>query len=191
MSRLGRILFRNFTRPFQPTFFVQPFQYRSSARTFTIPRDVTLICESSQNEFKSVEALFLANLDALKLALLNKESPTIFIIYAHDNNDKQSLPADAKFAQFLIEWLRRLNLKVKSDRSWVKDSKDVDLSRYKSQKTNILSNQICILPDHKESVNFVILCGSQLMMQYYEAENDQSYIVILQQFCRHYEQRAR
>ncbi|OTA56891.1 hypothetical protein K449DRAFT_451399, partial [Hypoxylon sp. EC38] len=107
-------------------------------------------------------------------------SPSIFIVYAHDN-DKEGV-ANAWCVRRLIEWLGAIRSRTLSDKS--------PLPLWSTREggsaaiQNILDNQFCLLPAHDnsddigtiKSVDKVIVCGSELLKRYYENTLTVSYV---------------
>jgi hypothetical protein len=116
----------------------------------------------------------------------NAKSPTIFLVYAHDNRSVGN--ADAELARDLIYWLGVIRSKVISDRSpslepWV-TREDSDSFR------DILSNQFCLLPKRDNirrvydfsNVDKVILCCSEVLQNYYEDSRMKAYTTTIREF---------
>ncbi|PQE30996.1 sex-determining fem-1 protein [Rutstroemia sp. NJR-2017a WRK4] len=115
----------------------------------------------------------LGNIDTLS----KETSPTFFVVYAHESPIGN---AKVKLAKKLIEWLKRVSLKIFSDQSpdqlWLdrEDGTAVD---------DILANQFCLLPHFHEtakndisSVDKVILCSSEVLQRYYADKRMKEYI---------------
>lgn len=108
------------------------------------------------------------------------ESPTFFLVYAHDN--PVAGMAHATLARGLIRWLKMLRSKLLSDRSTSLEPlyirEDINYNR------DILSNQFCLLPKdsrfedvhHIGRVDKVILCWSEVLQSYHEDRNMKAYI---------------
>ncbi|OBT67656.1 hypothetical protein VE03_03418 [Pseudogymnoascus sp. 23342-1-I1] len=106
-------------------------------------------------------------------------SPSIFIVYAHDNDGKGS--AGAQCVRYLIRWLLAIRSRTLSDKSPLRSSREGETAAAR----NILSNQFCLLPrdtrigdaeDGITSVDKVILCGSEVLRHYCEHPFTSSYI---------------
>jgi hypothetical protein len=105
-------------------------------------------------------------------------SPSIFIVYAHDNDE----PGDARAecVKYLIEWLLKIRSRVLSDRSPLQGTREGGAAAAR----NILSNQFCILPSDTdnnknlkiESVDQVIVCGSDKLEHYCKHEFTSGYV---------------
>ncbi|KAG5791001.1 hypothetical protein H9Q69_009946 [Fusarium xylarioides] len=106
-------------------------------------------------------------------AFSHNNAPSIFIVYAHDNC-QHAEPAHASRVHCLIDWLRVIRSNSLSDKS--------PLPLYATRDTgddavrNIISNQTCLLPRTRnpfshdsivQSVDKVIVCGSELLEKYY------------------------
>lgn len=105
--------------------------------------------------------------------------PSIFIVYAHDNDATGN--AGARCVRHLIKWLLAIRSRILSDKSPLRSRREGGIAAAQ----NILSNQFCLLPggsiagDTEEkitSVDKVILCGSKVLQQYYEHAFTASYI---------------
>lgn len=96
--------------------------------------------------------------------------PTIFIVYAHDNNKEGE--AHAQCVQTIIEWLRQIHAQILSDQFPVSDFDD---EFNQGAISNIVDNQLCLLPPRtdraekptRKSVQKVIVCGSDVLESYY------------------------
>jgi hypothetical protein len=120
---------------------------------------------------KLVKYLFKGVLNKLKALNLKESSPSIFLVYAHDSKDKKALPADMEPAQTLIDWLHKeLELNLYSDRTPFGQQTNSSDPEIIKKRTDILWSQLCLLPDKKDSVDYVILCGSQLLKSYGDKE---------------------
>ena len=117
------------------------------------------------------------------------ETPTFFIVYAHDNPSIGT--ADAAVVKQLITGLKALTTKVISDRSLVPEAwytrEEGDAVR------DVLSNQFCLLPkDGKlrdegiiSSVDKVILCCSEVLGNYYKDGLMKTFIRAIKEFYFH------
>ena len=117
-----------------------------------------------------IERCFQVALDSLKKADLGSTSPSLFIVYAHDNPTRYpEYSADAAMVRQLIHWMDQdLQLDLYSDknalgRGRLAAAKPTETPTSADRSTNILKNQICLLPGNDLSVNWVILCGSALL----------------------------
>ncbi len=121
---------------------------------------------------KLVEYLFNGILKELKSLKLNKSNPRLFLVYAHEGKDK-SKTADAKVARTLINWLHKdLEINLYSDRSKTGNGTD----KYDERaEANILWSQLCLLPNNEYPVDYVILCGSQLLGSYAASDMYEKY----------------
>lgn len=107
-------------------------------------------------------------------------SPSIFVVYAHDN-EKEGL-SHAHSARQLIRWLRAIRSRTLSD----KFPLPLSTPRNDGHEAirNILSNQFCLLPFHDfedgsrtiHSVDKVLVCGSEVLQHYFENSFTSSYI---------------
>lgn len=139
--------------------------------------------------FKAREILFEKILDQLADSSLFSSglSPTIFIVYAH-NNEKDGAAYDECVRQ-LITWLERTHARILSDHSplppFVSSIEGTD------PIGNILGNQMCLLPPSCYGtetpkticVDKVIVCGSQVMESYRRHPSAQAYIEDVVQIC--------
>lgn len=106
-------------------------------------------------------------------------SPSMFIVYAHDSEDGGS--SGAQYAKRIIKWLLALRSRILSDKSPLRSKREGGIAAAR----NILSNQFCLLPpgrstdgsgDEITSVDKVILCGSEVLQRYYGHAFTASYI---------------
>lgn len=119
---------------------------------------------------------------------IKEESPTFFLVYAHENASAGK--ANAALARNLIRWLTVLRSKVLSDRStslgpwWTRG--DGNFHR------DILWNQFCLLPESGKagsvhnisSVDKVILCCSEVLQSYHEDSRMKEYTEAIKNFYR-------
>lgn len=106
-------------------------------------------------------------------------SPTVFVVYAHNNNVAGN--AQAQFVQQVIKWLKALRAQILSDKSPF--SPWSDRSGGSAAAHNILSNQFCILPSQANrsqdseilSVDKVLLFNSEVLKEYFDQPSTQSY----------------
>ncbi|PSN64173.1 ankyrin [Corynespora cassiicola Philippines] len=98
------------------------------------------------------------------------DSPSVFIVYAHDNDDVGS--ATAWYVKCLIKWLLAIRCSLLSDKSPLRCKREGGIAAAR----NILSNQLCLLPrsggaslpgNEVTGVEKVVLCGSKVLQQYY------------------------
>ncbi|RSL69555.1 hypothetical protein CEP53_002179 [Fusarium sp. AF-6] len=130
----------------------------------------------------ALDKLFTSILDHLAETDVfgHSNSPSIFIVYAHDNEKEGT--ANAWCVVLLIEWLKAIRSRTVSDKAplplWSPRTGGSESTR------NILSNQLCLLPCTEASgdtgiidrVNKVVVCGSEVLKRYYENEFTPSYI---------------
>ncbi|KAM0438580.1 hypothetical protein ACHAPT_001332 [Fusarium lateritium] len=107
-------------------------------------------------------------------------SPSIFIVYAHDNEKEGT--ANAWCVVLLIGWLKAIRSRTVSDKAplplWSPRAGGSNSTR------NILSNQLCLLPCTDTSgdagivnrVNKVVVCGSEVLRRYYQNDFTSPYI---------------
>lgn len=139
--------------------------------------------------FKARQILFEKILDQLADSSLfsSGTSPTIFIVYAHDN-EKEGAAYD-ECVRKLISWLERVHAQILSDHSPLPPF----VSKFEGTDAvgNILSNQMCLLPPSCYGpetpkticVDKVIVCGSQVMENYSRRPSAQAYIEEIVQIC--------
>jgi hypothetical protein len=93
----------------------------------------------------------------------------MFLVYAHDSKDGEAMAA---VSIKLIEWLKRIRAKLRSDRSplGMGFGAGTSMDSYEDAAHNILSNQLCLLPprSYENIVYNVILCCSDTLWKYYE-----------------------
>lgn len=104
------------------------------------------------------------------LDCFNKETaPTIFLVYAHKSTVGE---ANAEVPQQLIEWLKSVRAKLRSDRSPLGTGiyPGHNLDGVDHAAHNILWNQLCLLPKeaYNKSVDKVILCCSEVLLKYHQ-----------------------
>ncbi|KAF4953033.1 hypothetical protein FGADI_6303 [Fusarium gaditjirri] len=122
---------------------------------------------------KAVETLFNNILKQLAATDVFSKSDTasIFIVYAHDN--EQLGTANASCVIHLIQWLQEIRSRTISDRA------PLPLLFYRTDDSgsvrNILSSQFCLLPQENiaddgaiHRVDKVVVCGSELLKKYYD-----------------------
>ncbi|KAH7390334.1 hypothetical protein BKA64DRAFT_678982 [Cadophora sp. MPI-SDFR-AT-0126] len=107
-------------------------------------------------------------------------SPSVFVVYAHDNDSVGT--AYAGCVRKVIKWLKTLRAKLISDKSvlpiWSTRAEGTDAAH------NILSNQFCLLPKYTSqpknggigSVDKVLLVGSAVLKSYCEDKSMHQYI---------------
>ncbi len=101
---------------------------------------------------------------------LCQSSPSLFLVYAHNNNALKKLDKDANadVSQKFIKWLSVLHSNLYSDRT-ASGHQALPLpatQEDKAKANDILSSQLCLLPDHAGTVDHVILCGSGVLGHY-------------------------
>ncbi|RDW85982.1 hypothetical protein BP5796_04307 [Coleophoma crateriformis] len=165
-----------------------PVSERTEGGIASLPENDRLL----KNDEPTGELLNLAFelfLSALAESDAIKNSPTsVFLVYAHDNkNLSPKREADAEKAQKIIEWLKSLRSKIRSDRSpLIRDSLSIR-GTDESGAHNILSNQLCLLPNSgnvSSSVDKVILCSSELLQSYQEDSIMRKYIEDIKDFYK-------
>ncbi len=97
---------------------------------------------------------------------LCQSSPSLFLVYAHNNHRLGQ--ADADVSQRVIQWLSNLRSNLYSDRSASgHQALPFAATLEENAKANdILSSQLCLLPNHPGTVDHVVLCGSELLGHY-------------------------
>ncbi len=92
-------------------------------------------------------------------------SPSLFLVYAHNNVQGK---ADAEISQRVIQWLSTLRTNLYSDRSaGGRQPLPLPATPGDTAKANdILSSQLCLLPHHNGTAKYVVLCGSELLGHY-------------------------
>ncbi|KAI0137495.1 hypothetical protein BJ170DRAFT_648495, partial [Xylariales sp. AK1849] len=129
----------------------------------------------------ALNELFIVVLDSLAETdvFSRSNSPSLFIVYAHDNGGK--VPAYGHCVHHLISWLKAIRSRLLSDKSPLPLWSDREGGAAAAQ--NILSNQLCLLPASSSidtgtinTVDKVVVCGSPLLEQYYKDDFTSSYI---------------
>lgn len=114
-------------------------------------------------------------------------SPTIFIVYAH-NNEKEGAAYD-ECVRNLITWLERIHARVLSDHSPLPPF----IPRIEGTDPigNILANQMCLLPPScygsetpkVKTVDKVVVCGSEVLEAYCHKKSSWAYIDEIFHIC--------
>ncbi len=107
-------------------------------------------------------------------------SPNLFLVYAHNNHRLGK--ADAEVSQRVIQWLSNLRSNLYSDRSASgHQALPFPATAEDSAKANdILSSQLCLLPNHAGTVGHVVLCGSELLGHYMDSPYYQGFCEAIQ-----------
>jgi ankyrin repeat protein/Cdc6-like AAA superfamily ATPase len=97
-------------------------------------------------------------------------SPSMFLVYAHDNSDFGR--ADSMVARQLIQWLNDIRSNLHSDRSAMGYNPSAIYETPADIAHDILSSQLCLLPagDSIKSIERVVLCGSEVLGHYIKSE---------------------
>ncbi|KAI1117160.1 hypothetical protein F5Y14DRAFT_20057 [Nemania sp. NC0429] len=106
-------------------------------------------------------------------------SPSLFVVYAHDK--KEEAAANPNVAVAIINWLRKIQARAYSDLYPLSNTLCEERENGTESVANILSNQFCILPGTSKygvvnSVDKVIVCGSELLKKYVEDKFSGPYI---------------
>ncbi|KAI0851851.1 hypothetical protein F5Y00DRAFT_274688 [Daldinia vernicosa] len=133
--------------------------------------------DAAREELFSKILEFFANIDVFSCST----SPSIFIVYAHEN-PKLDTRANAESVKRLIEYFRRIQARIISDKSPLPLFDDREGGSAATR--NILDNQFCLLPAPNDSNNAgtisgverVVVCSSGLLKRYYEDDFTSSYI---------------
>ena len=133
-----------------------------------------------QRKHELVATLFKEILGRFRDWDLCQESPSLFLVYAHNNPSVGQ--ADAKVSRDLIQWLSSLRFLLYSDHtiSGLNGLAFQTTSVDTAIADDILSGQLCLLPNHPGSVDKVILCGSEVLGRYIKTSYYQSYCQSLQ-----------
>ncbi|RGB27725.1 hypothetical protein C1646_673767 [Rhizophagus diaphanus] len=135
---------------------------------------------ASQRKHELVSGLFKEILEIFREWDLCQESPSLFLVYAHNNPSVGQ--ADAEVPQNLIQWLSSLRFHLYSDRT-ANGNNALEFQNTlvnTAKADDILSSQLCLLPNHPGSVDKVILCGSEVLGRYIETSYYQRYYQSLQ-----------
>ena len=146
--------------------------FESSGQTSAKPNTGMLI-KKTEDYATVIEARFKSILNQLKSSLNTQTtSPSIFLVYAHDaivkskHNPSTSIKlpeANAAVAVKLIQYLKEdLGLTLYSDLTPKAGESEID----------ILQSQLCLLHGNPETVDYVVLCGSELLHSYIASENN-------------------
>ncbi len=134
------------------------------ARASLAPSFVEQACPRKKHQW--VAQVFETILKQFQDLDLCQSSPSLFLVYAHNNN--QLGKADAEVSQRVIQWLSNLRSNLYSDRS-AGGHQALPFSatlEEKAKANDILSSQLCLLPNHAGTVDHVVLCGSELLGHY-------------------------
>ncbi len=143
----------------------QSAEFFPSRVSLTSSPKVAQACPQEKHQW--VAQVFTTILKQFQDLDLCQSSPSLFLVYAHNNN-RLGKKADAEASQRVIQWLSHLRADLYSDRSasghqalpcpaTVEDT---------AKANDILSSQLCLLPNHAGSVDYVVLCGSELLGHY-------------------------
>ncbi len=123
-----------------------------------------------QTKGKLADCLFeklLSILGALKLS----DTPSLFLVYAHDNSSQGE--AEAHISRYLIDKLKQIRaLNLYSDQTPLGQpySRVRKTAKQDGQLTDILTSQLCLLPDQLrddvEVVDKVVVCCSEVLGNY-------------------------
>ncbi|KAK7728876.1 hypothetical protein SLS63_006484 [Diaporthe eres] len=136
------------------------------------------------------EKLFDKILDQLAASSLFSNStlaPSIFIVYAHDN-ENEGIAFDGCVRK-TISWLQKIHARILSDQSPL----PLLLPRIEGTDAirNIVANQMCLLPGTagsnetpiRTSVDKVIVCGSEVLERYCNKLSAELYIQDIVRIC--------
>ena len=117
----------------------------------------TLALPVKEQRAKQVQESFHKILDVLRQLGLHRNSPKIFIIYAHEN-ESSKYGAHQETVKNYITWFKRILFNVDSDKS----PHGYDLfheSVHQAASVNIINSQMCLLPTggHKQNVDYVLV----------------------------------
>ncbi|KAJ5782324.1 hypothetical protein N7457_004098 [Penicillium paradoxum] len=108
---------------------------------------------------------------------LFKESPKVFVIYAHGSKAKQEAVKE------FIQWFKDVRFDIHSDQSPCGYGPSVIRAGNANADTslaarNILENQLCVLPQKAftNSAKFVILCGTNILAEYMNKSQFNSFV---------------
>ena len=115
--------------------------------------------------------LFQEILERFKDADWFSGSPSMFLVYAHENPDS-AFRADSEAARWLIQSLNDIRSNLHSDRSAMGYNSSAIYETPADIAHDVLSSQLCLLPQGNsiQSVEKVILCGSELLGHYIQSE---------------------
>ncbi len=132
------------------------------SRAFLSPK-ASEVCQQEKHQW--VAQVFETILKQFQDLDLCQSSPSLFLVYAHNNKLGK---ADAEVSQRVIQWLSSLRSNLYSDRSASgHQALPLPATPEDIAKVNdILSSQLCLLPNHAGTVDQVIMCGSELLGHY-------------------------
>ncbi len=129
---------------------------------------------SAQAKSELVDYLFekaLLTLSSLKVA----NTPSLFLVYAHDNPSLAPLKADAETSKYLIEKLFQIEgFKLHSDQAPMGRpySSSPEELKKDGKLGDIVTNQLCLLPAQLikdvKPVDKVVVCSSEVLASYLE-----------------------
>ena len=142
---------------------------------------------------KLAQETFLKILLMLRKQGLHRKSPKLFIMYAHDNKHAK-FEAHQEIVKKYITWFEKLLFNVDSDRT-PHGYGLLHQSAHQGASTNIVNNQICLLPTswHKKNVDYVLVFYSKLLASYMKDEReffkdcDATYSKAIFNTCKKYE----
>ncbi len=141
----------------------QPIDFFPVRTSLASSPQVVQACPQEKHQW--VAQVFEAILKQFQDLDLCQGSPSLFLVYAHNNKLGQ---ANAEVSQRVIQWLTSLRSNLYSDRSaGGHQALPLPVPPEDSAKANdILSSQLCLLPNHSGTVDHVVLCGSELLGRY-------------------------
>ncbi len=133
-----------------------------------------------QEKHQWVAQTFEAILKQFQDLDLCQGSPSLFLVYAHNN---PLAKADAEVSQRVIQWLSTLRAHLYSDRS-ASGHQAVPFKATpedNAQANDILASQLCLLPNHPGTVDHAVLCGSELLGKYMASPYSQRFCKAIEQ----------
>ncbi len=141
----------------------QSTEFFPARASLTLSPKTVEVCPQEKHQW--VAQVFETILKQFQDLDLCQSSPSLFLVYAHNNQLGQ---ADAEASQQVIEWLSSLRFNLYSDRTangYQALPRPATLEE-KARANIILSSQLCLLPNHSGTVDHVVLCGSALLGHY-------------------------
>ncbi len=143
---------------------VQPTAFFPSITSLTSSPQAAEACPQEKHQWAA--QVFETILKQFQDLDLCQSSPSLFLVYAHNNNRLGK--ADAEASQRVIQWLSNLRSNLYSDRS-ASGHQALPFPATledKAKANDILSSQLCLLPNHAGTVDHVVLCASELLGHY-------------------------
>ncbi len=166
----------------------QSTEFFPARASLTPSPKVAEVCPQEKHQW--VAQVFETILKQFQDLDLCQSSPSLFLVYAHNNHRLGK--ADAEASQRVIQWLSNLRSNLYSDRSaGGHQALPLSTTLEDTAKANdILSSQLCLLPNHAGTVDHVVLCGSELLGHYMASPYYQGFYEAIQRAYQQASQQA-